>query len=345
MRESRRAGFTLVELVVVIGIILILVSLLSVGVFRALTYAKQVKNAHEINDNLSPALEAFKVQYAFYPPSRIRLCKRITSYNAGMFGAATPTLDTDSINWITRMFPRINAPSTDPAQNNFWTNNDILWTGATFTDGTILEGDQCLVFFLGGIPIQATTGADTVLSCSGFSTSPVNPIPTTGGSIVKFYDFPRDRLRDLHQVTTATGSETAGTGSGFWSFLDTYGKMPYAYFSSYKSENGYNRYFTELGSTSDCMTLSAISPGAQAPWPFALAQATASTPTQFYEATRFQIVSAGRDGSFGPGTDMTMGTPFFWTPGNAKAYSDKFKATGAQDDQSNFYDLLLGYQR
>lgn len=353
-RVSQRAAFTLIELVVVLAIILLLIGLLTAGVFRALSFAQQTKNAHEISGNLSPALEAFKVQYGFYPPSRLRLYKKISSYTNNQ-------LDIDSQNWIIRMFPKINVASSTAGENLYWTNNDINWTPdapvtTPFQDGTVLEGDQCLVFFLGGIPTQQTpAGGSVVRGCAGFSTSAYNPIPTPTGSRVKFYDFPADRLVDLHKVdgTAFLPSDVTPPGpTGFWSFVDTYRRAPYAYFSSYKTENGYNRYYHPgypVGlSTSECAALGALSAaGTAAPWPFAVAPSSSTTPTRYYEAARFQIISAGRDGRFGPGTDLSQppASQFYWSPTNAGTYASTYRANGAPDDQSNFYDLLLGKQR
>jgi hypothetical protein len=115
------------------------------------------------------------------------------------------------------------------------------------------------------------------------------------------------------------------------SYLDTYGSTdgkgnlvtgaPYAYFSSYQTRNGYNRY---IGS--DCPTLKV----------FPYAQGS----TQYLNPTGFQLISAGADLKFGPGSNPGLSPIPFWTP--ATAASTAASGPNGADDQSNFYDNLLG---
>src|SRR5207253_9071458 len=65
--------------------------------------------------------------------------------------------------------------------------------------------------------------------------------------------------------------------SDLYSSRDTYGSVPYAYFSSYKTRNGYNRF-----ASTDCPSLGV--------WPYA----EALTPTvRYLNPNTFQIISAG----------------------------------------------------
>src|SRR5439155_9839088 len=95
----------------------------------------------------------------------------------------------------------------------------------------ILEGDQCLVFFLGGIP----STANGLNACLGFSRSPTNPT-AVGGERLKFCDFQPARLTAIH-------------GNAFFSYLNPYGSAPigkaYAYFST--SRRGQNQYTSVAG--------------------------------------------------------------------------------------------------
>ena len=52
-----------------------------------------------------------------------------------------------------------------------------------------------------------------------------------GDRIAPFFEFKSNRL-----------VQWPNTAPYFPSYLDGYGKIPYAYFSSYKTSNGYNRY-------------------------------------------------------------------------------------------------------
>src|SRR5262245_28965684 len=64
-REARRA-FTLVELLIVIGIIIILASLLLVGVVRARRNASKLRTQADFQ-TISIALEAYKTDFGDYP--------------------------------------------------------------------------------------------------------------------------------------------------------------------------------------------------------------------------------------------------------------------------------------
>src|SRR5439155_10082102 len=115
----------------------------------------------------------------------------------------------ESLAYLTRLWPQLTAPGgpwSQPATPGVPTFID--WNGNGKADEpVILEGDQCLVFFLGGIPMQGATAW-----CFGFSTDPRDPsravsIPMpafpapnnvyqaqANGRKGPFFPFPRDRL-------------------------------------------------------------------------------------------------------------------------------------------------------
>jgi prepilin-type N-terminal cleavage/methylation domain-containing protein len=138
---------------------------------------------------------------------------------------------------------------------------------------------------------------------NGFSTNPANPTALGGSRVGPFFNFDSGRL----------------TSTTFGAYVDPYQKnTPYAYFSSGRSTNGY--------SANDCAALK-VAPYFQA----------GTSPAQYYNASSFQIISAGRDGVFGPGTTpVAPGTP--WSPVNAPNYV----GTVGMDDYSNFYESQLG---
>ncbi len=299
MRRGRankpaRRGFTLVELLVVIAIITILMSLLLAAVMRSVIKTEEVKSRNDISQ-LSQAIESFKTKFHVeQPPSRLVLANS----KAGYFKAdgVTPidAVHGDSWNYLNRVWPRLN-----------WASG-INWGG---TNGQNLEGEQCLVFFLGGIP---SGGA-----CTGFSTNPANPT-AAGGDRITFYDFPVNRL-------------TAGPG-GYLVYLDPYKKMPYAYFSAYKTANGYNRYATApfTAAKGDCPSLN-VAPYAEG-WN---GSATAGAPVNYLNPNSYQIISAGRDKTFGSGTVSPSTTWTFKAPGS-------FASPPGSDDMANFHDRFLG---
>jgi general secretion pathway protein G len=363
-RQRHRAGFTLVELLIVILIIGLLVSLISAATIRALASANRTRNAAELRE-ISVAIESFKQKYGIYPPSRIKLSETLSYPMSGTAGS----LDQISLSTLTRIWPRLAASGGSGA--TAWTFID--WNGdGVSSPAVILEGDQCLTFFLGGIP--STTGG--INAGTGFSTNPQNPawhIANAGTPTVPpFFEFDSSRLITLtaaHRVSYAAGIPAVSTSH--FSYRDSYKLAPYAYFSSGTSRNGYNPLASTLllgtKSSSDCSSLGV--------WPYAQSAGSYLNPTTF------QIISAGANGhavgglapmwgfgtgwGFGRGSDLNApttygaGTPAaVWTPtiiGSPSAtsaswdYGPAGSATGLPfdmsaglDDQSNFYDVMLG---
>jgi type II secretory pathway pseudopilin PulG len=371
IRKTRRhwqTAFTLIELIVVVIIIVLIMSLLLVGVFKALDKGNEAKARSEVSQ-LSQAIQAFLTRYNVpYIPSRIRLYNSLsfttsfpppatqTSYDlslipSGMPGAGTPNnpLEYDSFQYLNRVWPRLGS-----------TTSTVSWsftpTPAMSPFSWDLEGEECLVFFLGGIPGSGAAG----FVCQGFSSTPSDPTAISAGAIVSpvppSFNFPSNRL-----------IIRSGQTGGFFSFADPYGwGTPYAYFSSYKTANGYNRYFgtTLVAGLSDCASIQPTQ-NPHGVWPYAEAQGTAS---QFLNPTSFQIICAGKDGVFGMGTppiaftnvagpppSATPWSPpgyylplpaspfiFIWSPKNAGDPYSNPKGLPGFDDISNFYDQLLG---
>ena len=318
-RRSGRPSFTLVELLIVLAIISVLLSLISASIWKALVVANRTRNRSEISQ-LAAAVENFKSRYGFYPPSIIRLAESMNAYNPNS------QLDQDSLQILLRMFP--NIAST-------WSSTGINWSGRKGGQpvNTILEGDQCLVFFLGGIPDNFTG----FMNCTGFSTNPLNPaahIPQGGDTLPPFFEFVSAQLVPPHGQATAARPF-------FYSYLDTYRLRPYVYFSSGNSRNNYNRHYLET-KRSDCPSLMV--------WPYAefISAPLGGTLTtaRYLNPSSFQIISAGADGLFGPGTvingslgatKILVGSPSF--PANVAVYDN---SSPGYDDQSNFRESTIG---
>jgi general secretion pathway protein G len=294
-RRERRAGFTLIELMVVIVIIALLMGLLLGAVMKVRGRATDAANAIEIGQ-LATAIEAFKRKYNVdYIPSQIKLDEQCT------YGGASPTaLDTFSKLYLRKLWPRINLTPVSSG------GTGIDWNGNSSIDATavVLEGHQCLVFFLGGIPVAS--GGN--LGCIGFADDPTNPANLTAATRQPaFYEFKSARLR-------------SGTG-GFFSYADAYSTgSPFLYFSHYQAGNDYNTASTpKTGFTNvpDCgVSFPGVSP-------------YKDLTGRYIEPNLYQIISAGRDGAFGPG-----GT---WNPNTGYASS----SPGA-DDMANFSTAALG---
>lgn len=348
--KHSRSAFTLVELLVVLVILLLLVGLITAGVSKALEKAKITRNKNEIQQ-LSIAVENFKKKFGFYPPSRIILVKKFADYDQLRTPgpSAWNQLIDDSIQYLTRMFPRM-----DTTQSMEWT------TDAWVPGFQLLQGDQCLVFFLGGLP-DLDPGTMIIRNVLGFSSNPMNPTSPTTERIGPFFEFDSRRLVSWRpQPTLGSGGVYAYRQQSlrFPSYLDTHGSIdpgsnvivsgaPYAYFSSYKRSGEYGRYLGAvpgpdfqsivpgIDAGSDCATLISDQRVPNPQYPkvkgFGLLPYIDAKSGKALEPNTFQIISAGFDGKFG------VGGP--WAPGGGPGY---MPGQDGYDDQSNFHDSTLG---
>jgi general secretion pathway protein G len=259
IQHRRRAGYTLIELLVVIAIIAVLMSLTTAAVMRVLVKGPEITCRSEI-DGLATARAAFLADFdgVSHMPSRI-LLREDGNYTAG------DQLTRDSKVFLEQMFGRRFSASVP----RDWNGN------GTVDPPVVLTGDQCLVFFLGGIP-----NGSGPPGCLGFSADPSNPTAPGAPRRGPFFEFKSNRL-------------VAGAG-GFYSYKDPFNKNQfYAYFNAGKVTGDYLRYGkllnpltgTQLGS--DCPSIP------QGPY--------FQPSGQFYNPNGFQIISAGADGKFGSG--------------------------------------------
>jgi prepilin-type N-terminal cleavage/methylation domain-containing protein len=333
MKRTKSSGFTLVELLAVIVILSLLVALLLPAIGSAIKSAKAAAVSAEIN-TLAQSLADFRSKYGDYPPSRIILVENgdYSSTNLNYAGQSfaspnsqdlyTGQLAQRSMSYLRKFFPRIQLSSSGPVFTSPYTQGwyDFNGNSATTTvpDGPkLLTGDECLVFFLGGLPTVSTSGGVTTWGMTGFSKNPANPfLPTSlspANRVNPMFEFRSDQIVDID-------------GDGYPSYLDSLKtNRPYIYFSSYGG-SGYDpndaNYDTgspaiesDAAGVTSPITLkfqvnfpTSLSVGTKnyevspPPNPYSNSPtATGTSPVIWQNPQSFQIISAGADGQYGIG--------------------------------------------
>jgi prepilin-type N-terminal cleavage/methylation domain-containing protein len=318
-RPARRGGFTLVELLVVITILAILFALTAAAVVKAMGTGDTVRVRSEISQ-LAQAVQAFKTQFQVpYVPDRIVL---------------PPGYDATTQQYFKSVWPRLNAATLGTGTATFQLGNPaqtytvFSYWGVSGTAPVMLQGDQALVFFLGGKYDPSTK------TCYGFSTDGTNPLQNnvTGSRHGPFYDFPPDRLA----VFSSGGTTTEVTGllprsPSFPSFKDIYGSTPYLYFSSNKAGNDYDYLFNSVYKSTQLTTNGFAMPvPASSPTAYSLVLPFQLNATRFANPNGFQIISAGKDTTFGKGASEWVG------------YAGGGASMVGADDMANFHPNTLG---
>ncbi len=163
---ANRAGFSLVELLVVIVIIAILMALLVPAVQSVRLRARLASVSAEISQ-LDQAITKFKNTFNVEPPSSVYIPVAGGTWDAG---------DRSRIRSI--------WPQFDFATNGGFGN----------TTEFHLSGAECLVFFLGGVQ----TGGMTAPAVIGFSKDPRNPWSGAGSNREgPFFEFDSGRFVDV----------------------------------------------------------------------------------------------------------------------------------------------------
>jgi prepilin-type N-terminal cleavage/methylation domain-containing protein len=315
-RPGRRPGYTLIELMIVIAIIAILVALLTSAVSATRRAQKRTQTLHEIG-KLDSSLKAAFSRYgsANSMPGKLVLINRIDVYrnpSAYVQGGALANLENPPIpntpqmiadimltkDVLTKMFGSKLFSNTRPANQGGGRNQIVYWDGSriivngAYQGGRprrwqVLEGQQCLVFYLGGI-IDSTN--PTLPKPQGFVVNVLDPSDflNTPDHIGPFYQFDGPRL--------------LSAGNGFYSYLDPYGDLsdpqskPYAYFG--QPPGGTNVYVNPAANSfqTNLTSLVSFSNGLNL-GPYSL-NPSGSSPN-FAKPNSFQIISAGRDKKFG----------------------------------------------
>jgi prepilin-type N-terminal cleavage/methylation domain-containing protein len=364
-RRERRAGFTLVELLIVIVVIGLLAALLLPAIGSAIRAAKNATVTSEMNQ-MGQALASFKTKFGDYPPSKILLLEN-GNYTSYMTATTSYTLATASsvdisdaqlaqrsLSAMRKFFPRLQLYANGSSYPNTSTNNipnfpDFNGNGTQ--DGPIvLTGDECLVFFLGGMPSVQSVSGKNVFSMTGISRNPANPYLSAAVSasnrLVPFFEFRSNRLLDFDN-------------DGYPSYVDSLGTdRPYAYFSSYGG-TGYDANDVNYDTGSSLVegdnsgTVSPITLKFRVTFPVSggppniatspppnpyTSTTTGATPVVYHNPQSFQIISAGGDGQYGVGGyySQQAGDPLPVDTANTNPTGDPTLRAREKDNLTNF---------
>lgn len=293
-RRVRQAGFTLIELMMVILVISILVSLLTVAVSSAMKNARNASVRSEFS-SINGAISSFQGIFGKSPPSELIIHESA----AGWSGTDTETLRSKAI--IRSLWPQFDfATNGDPAGTPAGPGNPVGGNGAIDlngdgdeTDTIVLTGAECLVFFLGGV-----VGPDGV--CIGFSKNPAAPFSQTGtnreGPYLEILTRP-DRLVDVD-------------GDGMPEMLDSFpGQQSPVIYASANDGSGYRKhagghypavmvYSNDFSApTARDMTSVYFNPGGSSP----------------LNPKSHQLISPGPDGEYGVGGTYDPDGEYSWS--------------------------------
>jgi type II secretory pathway pseudopilin PulG len=333
--SSRRGGFTLIEMLVVIGIIILLVGLLLPAVQKARDSSNRARTKNEIS-GLATAIENFKATYDVkYVPSMWFLANNYTPPAPQYAPAYNEARD-----YYSKVWPKAIANNVTNSPQPV--GNDLNGTAV------IMDGNQVLVFFLGGIPPQNASftgawGGDR----SGFLNSPTNPFamgvqtagaagPLQSATTAKgpFFDFPINRI------------------DKFGHFLDPYG-TPYFYFSS-KYGNDYAYWGGVYSNLFNNATPTQYSTFNQLGG-YGNMNPHVGFDGKYLEPNGYQIVSAGKDQVPSLGGQLLSVTPKVWDPQTQWPGGGAYKVNrsdypnasstltgGGADDVANWTANVLG---
>jgi len=330
MNARTRTGFTLIEALVVMTIIAVLIGLLLPAIQKIREAGPRLRCKAEIGQ-LEEAIESFKSTYdvKYIPPAFI-LASDYTQIPTNWGPAMT-----ESRQYYSKVWPKgfiSNQPGRTPIFPNQFAANP---TGNP--QYIQMDGNQALVFFLGGVPPQdgaAFLSPSWAGNRSGFGNSPTNPFnyngtvcsPPADGSKAKgpFFDFKPDRLDGnghYHDV--------------YWSPGDDPNKNIYIYFSS-KEGNDYAYFGAKYVPV---LNPNGLTNGWNALSGYGGMNPMIGIDGKYINQNKYQIVSAGRDNEFGPGSVPGAANSNTWWPGATGYQKGKL---GGGDDLSNFAQFLLG---
>jgi prepilin-type N-terminal cleavage/methylation domain-containing protein len=270
-----RAGFTLIELLVVIAILAVLMAVLLAAVMKVWTKMDELRTVNDISGMATacelfkgefkeyppsrillierPTQNCFYMKGDPFHEESVATLRRIFK---GIKLSLLDPMDPIDAATILTLPPSSNIPGVPPSgpptapvlapPPHDWAHN---WNGAMALDPIIigaqipafedvpfvLQGSECLVFFLGGIPVweDALTAARPIAT-KGFNKNMADPTRDSSNRVGPFWEkFHGDRLviENSTPITPGPAMPPMGMANSFPVFKDRYGK-PYAYFAA-----------------------------------------------------------------------------------------------------------------
>ena len=312
-------GFTLVELLVVITIIIILMGLLTPVVINALTRAKEARILTEVG-MLDAAFKKYKADVGAYPPSDF----------ANLGTASAPNTSSPQYvalaNHLAKAFPRCNVNTEIAA---------IILSNPKYPSANFpapISPAQAIYFWLGGFCSDKEHPISGLLIINGTNVTP-NPSATRDAPGI---DFDKTRLTYPNGLPPTTAP--------CYCPADTPG-VPYVYLASQNyaahAAVGYTgpKSFGTNGTPYDTAVWNQGGTGILRPYAADPVPPSGTAPTPVNPSS-FQIISAGLDSDYGGGGVMDNNSsgnpviPYF--------NSGTFYATGDKDNLTNFSSNTLG---
>jgi prepilin-type N-terminal cleavage/methylation domain-containing protein len=270
---SRRKGFTLIEILIVVTIIAILAGLLLSAFGPASQSAREAQVIAEMQ-SLKAAITVFKTEFNMEPPSSIVIAESPAGWS---------TLPVDRA-LLKRLWPSF----------NFGIARDFNGDGDTM-DVVALDGAECLVFFLGGV-VDPSSG-----QLRGFSKNPGNPFAIDNATRQgPFHEFEGGIDPTTRQPI---GRLVDTDGDGAPEYIDDLPSQtkPIVYFSSYDG-TGYRTDNTEDTNGNGTLDAGEDKNGnGKLDHRMQYAYFKDAARKSAYNASGFQLISPGQDAEYGVG--------------------------------------------